>query len=133
MPLLLPTRQHLSRPAPWLHLPLYTLLLQLYVTWSGARRAGEPAYIQRGAPTRPPVVRRVSSHQHSTSTLANLTFAMADTEVAPQVNYFALQQSSTSVVGPESDFEANLVLQTMAEWLEATLLLEVSFRHRRTV
>ena len=58
---------------------------------------------------------------------------MADTEVAPQVNYFALQQSSTSVVGPESDFEANLVLQTMAEWLEATLLLEVSFRHRRTV
>ena len=48
---------------------------------------------------------------------------MADTEVAPQVNY--LRGCS---VGPESDFEANFVLQTMAEWLEATLLLEVGDR-----
>ena len=44
---------------------------------------------------------------------------MADTEVAPQVNYFPY-----SAVGPESDFEANFVLETLNEWLEACTLLQ---------
>merc|ERR1719391_695605 len=48
---------------------------------------------------------------------------MADTEVAPQVNYFSYSHSTD--VGPESDFEANFVLETMNEWLETCWLLEV--------
>merc|ERR1711973_427979 len=46
---------------------------------------------------------------------------MADVEVAPQVNYFP---SLHCTVGPESDFEANFVLQTMNEWLETCFLIE---------
>merc|ERR1719381_211894 len=49
---------------------------------------------------------------------------MADTEAAPQVNYYI--PATTATVGPESDFEANFVRQTMAEWLEAyAILLEL--------
>ena len=74
------------------------------------------------------VVRRYPSVSTSCSTVAHLTtpdsLKMADTEAAPQVNYYI--PATTATVGPESDFEANFVRQTMAEWLEAyAILLEV--------
>ena len=51
---------------------------------------------------------------------------MADTVVAPQVDYFTGLHST--IPGPESDFESNFVLQTLNEWLEAYALQEVRKR-----
>ena len=49
---------------------------------------------------------------------------MADTVVAPQVNYLI----DPTIPGPESDFEANFVLQTLQEWLEEIILQEVQLQ-----
>ena len=63
---------------------------------------------------------------------------MADTIVAPQVNYFTSSSSSSSYdhdhlsclcPGPESEFEANITLQTLHDWqhdwLDTSILEEV--------
>ncbi len=58
---------------------------------------------------------------------------MADTIVAPQVNYFTSSSCSYDHLsclcpGPESEFEANITLQTLhdwQQWLDTSILEEV--------